>query len=141
MVDSFGSDDLVFHENRGGNRAPVEDIQTHTNQAFAISLREVTNRAYQPRIWLSQLYPSFRRAIVAHDRAAFRASRLLKGAQPPQSTGIVDGPDDNTARICRAQMLPYGLETLVKTAVAIYGGNAAIAEIGKNLLNTDQQAG
>src|SRR5205085_2881195 len=79
VINRAGCDQFVLDKYCWGDRATVQNVETHTDQIPAISLREKSDRAKETRLRLAQFCASFRRSIVPHDGAALAASRLLKG--------------------------------------------------------------
>src|SRR5579871_7029456 len=129
MIDRFRRDDLVFNKHRRRHRPAVQQIEAHADQIVAITLGKISDRSYQPGVGLPEFGTAFRRCVMTHHDATVGSPGLLESAQSTQRAGIVDGSDDNAPRVRGTQMLSYGFEALVETAVAIDVHDGAVAQV------------
>ncbi len=133
MVHVLGGDDVVLHEHRGRDRPARQDVERQPDQPVAVALGEVAHRPHERRARLAQLGARVGLGVLAHDRAASGASRLLEGAHRSERARIVGRAHQHAAGARRAEVLADALERGLELPVAVDRHARAVGRVVQDL--------
>ena len=119
----------------------MQDVERNLENLVAVFFGEVGDRSDQACAGLPQLRATFGRRVVPHDRARCRAAGFLERAQRAERARIVDGADDDAARLAGAEVLAHRFEAVAEHAIAVDVGGAAAFEVRAHLFHPDEHAG
>src|SRR5579864_909421 len=89
------------------HRTLVQNVETDSDQVFAIALGEVSHRPDESGFGLTQFRPSLGRRVLTDDGAVLGTARFLKSTQRTECAGVIDRSHQYMPRVRGTQMSPH----------------------------------